>query len=72
MEPIMGIFFIFALLGIANCGSIAETSNETLRQVRVSGMGETKVEADIARAHLSAQSQRQTSTEAKDDCADRE
>jgi hypothetical protein len=30
-------------------------------------MGEAKVEADMARVHLSAQSQRQTSAEAKDD-----
>lgn len=63
----MRIFFIFVLLGIISCGSIAQTPNETLRQVSVSGMGEAEVEADMARVHLSAQSQRQTSAEAKDE-----
>ncbi len=63
----MRIIFIFALLGIASCGSIAQAQNETLRQVSVSGMGEAKVEADMARVHLSAQSQQQTSAEAKND-----
>lgn len=66
----MRTLFIFALLGLISCGSVAQSGinqdNEVLRQVSVSGIGETKVEADMARVHLSAQAQEQTSAEAKD------
>lgn len=65
----MRTFFIFSLLSLISCGSFSQsvvtTENQVVRQVSVSGMGEAKVEADMARVHLSAQAQSNTSAEAK-------
>ncbi len=66
----MRTFFVISLLGLISCSSLAQpglniTQNTLIRQVSVSGQGETEVEADMARVHLSAQALAQTSAEAK-------
>lgn len=73
----MRAFIITGMLGLISCGSISQQvlaqnqptlSRENLiRQVSVTGIGEAKVEADMARVHLSAQAQSPTSAEAKAD-----
>lgn len=70
----MRTFLVLALGATIGCGSFsqqslaqsnAQSSGDLLRQVSVSGVGETKVEADMAIVHLSAQAQSPTSAEAK-------
>ena len=68
----MRTFLITALFaataGLASCASVAQTQTESItRQISVSGLGEAKVDADMALVHLTAQSQRMTSEEAKRD-----
>lgn len=66
---------VLALAATIGCGSFTQQSiaqsnllspQDLVRQVSVSGVGEAKVEADMARVHLSAQAQSPTSAEAKD------
>jgi len=73
----MRSFFVIAMLGLIGCGSVSQqvmaqqqmphSTDSLIRQVNVSGIGEAKVEADMARVHLSAQAQSPTSAEAKDE-----
>lgn len=68
-DILMRTFFLFIFLSLISCGSFSQivttTDDGVVRQVSVSGMSEAKVEADMARVHLSAQAQSNTSAEAK-------
>lgn len=72
----MRTFFIIALLGLISCSGLAQpglnsSQHSLVRQVSVSGQGEAEVEADMARVHLTAEAQSQTSAQAKSIVDDR-